>query len=157
MKIYVASSWRNSLQPWVVTLLREQGHEVYDFRNPPGGSGFSWREIDPAWECWSPQKFRDALEHPVAIDGFSTDMNALLDADCCVLVMPCGRSAFLELGFAVGDGQETIVYWPEQAEPELMVKMADRIATSVEELLAVVAEASTRVAARADIHKGGAQ
>ena len=34
-KIYVASSWRNGYYPDVVDKLREAGHDVYDFRNPP--------------------------------------------------------------------------------------------------------------------------
>lgn len=33
-KIYVASSWRNSIQAEIVAALRAEGHEVYDFRNP---------------------------------------------------------------------------------------------------------------------------
>jgi hypothetical protein len=33
-KIYLASSWRNERQPELVRILREAGHEVYDFRNP---------------------------------------------------------------------------------------------------------------------------
>lgn len=40
-KIYVASSWRNPYFPEVVKRLRAEGHDVYDFRNPPhGGNGF---------------------------------------------------------------------------------------------------------------------
>lgn len=38
-KIYVASSWRNSFQQDVVKFLRDVGHEVYDFKNPPHGRG----------------------------------------------------------------------------------------------------------------------
>ena len=38
MHIYVASSWRNTYYPEVVTALREAGHDVYDFRNPPSGA-----------------------------------------------------------------------------------------------------------------------
>lgn len=34
MKIYVASSWKNRVQPHVVKMLRAFGHEVYDFKNP---------------------------------------------------------------------------------------------------------------------------
>lgn len=42
-KIYVASSWRNTFYPEVVARLREAGHDVYDFRNPPSGDpGFKW-------------------------------------------------------------------------------------------------------------------
>ena len=37
-KIYVASSWRNEYYPEVVEKLREAGHEVYDFRNPPSNA-----------------------------------------------------------------------------------------------------------------------
>ena len=33
-KIYLASSWRNERQPQAVQILRDAGHEVYDFRNP---------------------------------------------------------------------------------------------------------------------------
>ena len=40
-KIYVASSWRNEYYPEVVAKLREAGHEVYDFRNPPSPSSAS--------------------------------------------------------------------------------------------------------------------
>ena len=44
-KIYVASSWRNQYYPEVVKRLRHEGHEVYDFRNPPhGGNGFRWAD-----------------------------------------------------------------------------------------------------------------
>ncbi len=48
-KIYVASSWRNQYQPQVVSFLREQGHEVYDFRHPAGKTGFQWSQIDENW------------------------------------------------------------------------------------------------------------
>lgn len=47
-KIYVASSWRNVFQQDVVGILRDLGHEAYDFKNPPhGNGGFQWSDIDP--------------------------------------------------------------------------------------------------------------
>jgi hypothetical protein len=135
MKIYVASSWRNKKQPEVVTALRSLGHEVYDFRNPcPGDTGFQWSEIDPNWQSWSPPRFVEALEHPIAKDGFSKDMDSLIDADATVLVMPCGRSAHLELGYAVGAGQRTFILLSD-GEPELMYRMVDGLCCSIEELL----------------------
>jgi hypothetical protein len=46
MKLYVASSWRNPLQPTIVHALRRSGHEVYDFRNPKeGDTGFGWQQV----------------------------------------------------------------------------------------------------------------
>ena len=78
MNIYVASSWRNPWQPGVVKLLRNAGHEVYDFREPvPGERGFAWSDIDPDWQEWRPEVYRKALKHKVAEHGFSRDMTAL--------------------------------------------------------------------------------
>lgn len=135
MKIYVASSWRNQKQPEVVKALREAGHEVYDFRNPePGNHGFQWSEIDPNWQQWSPEQFREALHHSVAEKGFILDFDALRDCDAAVLVMPCGRSAHLELGFAVGAGKPTAILLSD-AEPELMYKMTWARCVNLEELL----------------------
>lgn len=37
--IYVASIWRNLYYPEVMKRLRAEGHQVYDFRNPPHGLG----------------------------------------------------------------------------------------------------------------------
>lgn len=136
--IYVASSWRNPLQQGVLLALRAAGFEVYDFRNPaPNEHGFSWRETDPDgnWMDWTPEEFRTALGHPVSEKGFKFDMDALMACDQCVLVLPCGRSAHLELGYAVGAGKETFVLMLEQSEPELMYKMVDHICLNMHELL----------------------
>ena len=135
MKIYVASSWRNTHQQDVVRFLRNLGHEVYDFRNPaPGNTGFHWGEIDPEWQQWDAQRFRLGLEHPISDRGFDCDMQALRGCDACVLVLPCGRSAHLELGWAAGAGKQTVVYLADDNEPELMYKMASAIALSLPEV-----------------------
>ena len=135
-KIYVASSWRNAYQPDVVIALRKVGYEVYDFRQPkPGNHGFHWSEIDKAWQSWSATQFREALSHPIAESGFDSDMNALEACDICVLVLPCGRSAHLEAGFAAGAGKPTLIYIPEPQEPELMYKIADCVCVTLDELL----------------------
>lgn len=59
-KIYVASSWRNPYYPEVVSRLRQEGHEIYDFRNPPhGGNGFRWTEIDENAPNWSFEEYSE--------------------------------------------------------------------------------------------------
>jgi hypothetical protein len=137
MRVYVASSWRNAYQQDVVKHLREAGHEVYDFKHPkPDDEGFHWSEIDPNWRLWTPYAFRAALEHPLAQLGFAQDRLALEMADITVLVLPCGRSAHLELGYAVAQKQRTVVLMLEPDTPELMYKFCERICFSVEELLA---------------------
>ena len=134
MNVYVASSWRNDYQPDVVARLREEGHDVYDFRNPAeGDNGFHWSEIDPEWKAWKWDEFIKSLQHPVAQAGFKKDMDALRAADATVLVMPCGRSAHLELGYAIGAGQTTVILL-EDGEPELMYLMADFVTGSLEQV-----------------------
>lgn len=136
MKVYVASSWRNMLQQGIVHVLRAAGFEVYDFRHPvPGNNGFSWSEIDPNWKEWTPEQHIAALDHPIAVKGFMHDMKALRECDICVLVLPCGRSAHLELGYAVGAGKRTYVLETEKCEPELMYAMCTRVVTSIADLL----------------------
>ena len=141
-RIYVASSWRCAEQPAVVAALREHGHEVYDFRNPGGmfggvWSGFAWSEIDPEWLGWTIDAYRNRLDHQRAIQGFSADFAAMQWADTFVLVLPCGRSAHLELGWAVGAGKRTAILLSQNGfEPELMYRMVDRLATSLDEVVA---------------------
>lgn len=136
MKVYVASSWRNTEQPAVVEALRRVGHEVYDFRNPaPEAEGFRWSAIDPDWQSWSPERFREALEHPLAIAGETRDREALEACEACVLILPCGRSAHLELGYAIGAGKRTAVLLSAE-EPELMYRMVDRLCLDLDEVLA---------------------
>lgn len=132
MKIYVASSWRNSYQPSVVAYLVARGHEVYDFRHPaPGNDGFQWRECDPYWQTWSASEYRAALQHPIAQSGFKLDMDALRWCDACVLVLPCGRSAHLEAGWAAGAGKRVVILLDATFEPELMYLMTAAVVSTL--------------------------
>ena len=135
-RIYVASSWRNPDQPGIVAALRADGHEVYDFRNPkPGDEGFHWSEIDPEWLGWTPKPYRDLLDHPIAVDGFASDFAAMAWADTFVLALPCGRSAHLEAGWAIGQGKPTaILLHEDKFEPELMYRMAALVAVDLAEV-----------------------
>lgn len=147
MKIYVASSWRCSYQPWVVLRLRELGHEVYDFRGCDTGwggandrvgipGGFSWSEVDPNWKDWPNDipRYLVGLNHPRSVEGFNRDMDALKRADACILVNPCGQSAHAELGWACGAGKLTAAWCPEIREPDLMLKMAGLITANWDDI-----------------------
>ena len=140
-KIYVASSWRNKYYPEVVEALRAKGHEVYDFRNPPhGGNGFRWTDIDEKALEWSFDEYSEGLHHPKAERQFKADMEALEWADTCVLVLPSGRSAHTEAGWMAGAGRRVFVYIPEMQEPELMYKLFDGVAGSMEDLLEAIGQ-----------------
>lgn len=142
MKIYVASSWRNPFQPWVVEELRKAGNETYDFRNPKeGDSGFDWRDtglktIDG--QCL-PEHLQRALKQPRAVEGFTSDFDAMKWADACVLVLPCGNSAHLEAGWMAGAGKKTFVFATNVLiVPELMYGLLGRMYLNLDELKAAL-------------------
>lgn len=135
-RVYVASSWRNVYQPSVVSDLLHAGHHVYDFRNPPGKAGFKWSDIELDWKSWDMGHYRELLTtHREAAHGFVADMRGLEWSDTCLLVLPCGRSAHLEAGYAKGRGKRLIIFIPEPIEPDLMYLMSDTICLSMAEVL----------------------
>lgn len=139
MTLYIASSWRNEFYPDVVKALREVGHKVYDFRNPPsGGHGFKWSDIAENYMEWSPEEYKRQLKHPKAESQFKNDIEAMRSCDACVLVLPCGRSAHTEAGRFAGAGKKVFVYIPTKQEPELMYKLFDDVSTSMNVLIAVL-------------------
>lgn len=167
--VYVASSWRNPVQPLVVKTLQGEGVDCYDFRNPPNGAGFGWEQVGrkptpcpcnhtrgahgfcgahgeaptlgrgcscPRPDTVPMDEYLTMLDHPRAIEGFEADFTAMQRADTFVLVLPCGRSAHLELGWAVGAGKRTAILLDDPCTPELMYRMVDHVATTLDGLLA---------------------
>ena len=55
-------------------------------------------------------------------------------ADAGVLLLPCGRSAHLELGYLIGQGKPTSILLTD-GEPELMYSLASRLCCDTNELL----------------------
>lgn len=134
-RIYVASSWRNKYQPEVVSKLVDFGHEIYDFRNPPGKAGFQWKDIEESWQTWTMERYRELLTTTAdAAFGYTADRRAMQWADTCLLVLPCGRSAHLEAGYFHGANKRLIIYIPEPIEPDLMYLMADYICLTMDEV-----------------------
>ncbi|MCL2464224.1 MAG: hypothetical protein FWF28_04050 [Micrococcales bacterium] len=157
MRVYVASSWRNERQPEVVAALREAGQEVYDFRTSgPGERGFSWRDVGLAPERTAPgagdtvpaDDYLAALRHPVARAGFDVDFAAMQWSEACVLVLPCGRSAHLELGWAVAAGRWTAILLDDPCVPELMYAAVDLVTPRLADIVSWVQQAPREDAMR---------
>lgn len=145
--VYVASSWRCEMQPAVIALLRDARIDHYDFRNPPGRTGFSWSDVMLAFDIEAQLvdqgDYLRGLDDPIAEAGFLSDFEAMQRADTFVLVLPCGRSAHLELGWAVGAGKRTAILLDgPQVTPELMYKMVDHIFTDAIDLVGWLAVAN---------------
>lgn len=125
-RIYLASSWKNRLQPNLLAHLRAVGHEVYDFRNPlPGDCGFSWKQVGLERDEEGKVTLRNlvaAHSHGAAAKGFRLDFAGMCRSDACVLLLPSGNSAHLEAGWMAGRGKPVFVYADRSAkiEPELM-------------------------------------
>lgn len=136
-RIYLASSWRNEFQPTLVQYLRQNGHQVYDFRNPPNGiQGFAWSVIDRGWKDWTAAEYvRQLTTSEIAARGYLSDLRGMEWADTCVLLLPSGRSAHLEAGWFAGRGKRLIILTQDGEEPELMALMANAIVTGPDELL----------------------
>jgi hypothetical protein len=140
-KIYVASSWRNSSLDNVNARLRRAGIDTYDFREH---GGFHWQDVFPDWgNGWPDHGEMDAamvlagMDSPPAERGFERDRDALDLCRALVLVLPCGNSAHLELGYAVGVGKPACVLLPDgPVRPDLMWKLADLITADLHEMTA---------------------
>ena len=104
---------------------------MYDFRE----DGFRWEEIDENWKDWDLTTYVNALDRLEAEKGYARDFRALKWADVLVVVLPCGSSAHLEAGWAIGNGKPTCILLSEDNfRADLMYKMADHIALTMESL-----------------------
>lgn len=135
-KIYLASSWRNLPKvKEAVEQLRDVGHEVYDFTEIP----FQYSDVDPNWQNWSVVDYCNSFNHPTVIEGFERDQAGLEWCDTLVLLLPCGRSAHLEAGYAIGARKDVFAVIEQKQEPELMYGLMTGIVLSVKELIETIA------------------
>lgn len=94
MKVYIASSWKNERYEAVCAELRNAGHTILCWREQPF--------IDPNWEKWTSEQFIAAMNTDVFVAGCKKNLDLMYQADVVLLLLPCGRSAHLEMGWAVG-------------------------------------------------------
>ncbi|KFN07251.1 MULTISPECIES: hypothetical protein [Paenibacillus] len=140
-KIYIASSWKNAEQVQTLAAqLREVGFQVDDFTDDSRGRFvFHYSEFAGLEEL-------DAisfLQHDQARRAFNEDKKWLDWADAVVLLLPAGRSAHLEAGYAKGCGKRLVIYQPGRfptGEFDVMYGFADLITASFADMVAFLAE-----------------
>lgn len=122
MKLYIASSWRNSLYEEILKKTREMGFEVYDFKQSE--TAFAWEDVfdTPFWRELPTEELFQGLKDPSAKRAYAADMKALKDADMLFLLLSAGRSAHWEGGVAHAMGKPIVIYAPpgEKIELELV-------------------------------------
>ena len=112
MKIYIASSWSNPFLNDIVSILRDWNHQVHDFRANGGN-----RLGGPAGSLDSVMSF---LHLPSTQTSYQLQCAALVEAEVLLCVLPCGRSAHVELGMALGLSIPVVLLVHDGIEPDLM-------------------------------------
>lgn len=111
--IYLIGSLRDKNVPVLAKTLREAGHTVFDDWYAAGP------EADDYWRDYEKQRgrsYNEALQGYAANHVFEFDKKHLIQADTVILLMPCGRSGHIELGWAIGQGAKGYVLYPETPE-----------------------------------------
>jgi uncharacterized ferredoxin-like protein len=122
--------------------MRHAGHDVYDFTQPaPGRAAFAWSMIDPSWPNWTVARFREEMNHPLAVAGFTNDYNAMRQADCCVLISAdSARTSHMQAGYFLG-AKKPLYILLSHDKPELLYRAATAICLNIVDLLAAVGAA----------------
>ena len=110
MKIYLASSWKNTgavLE--MAALLRREGHTVDAFCEEGREVSFNWSDLfgDMDTEGLDITEYNaiDMMDNWMVQDAFMFDKQQLDWADAVIMMLPCGNSAHMEAGYAVGKGK----------------------------------------------------
>lgn len=129
--IYLIGSLRNARVPEIANELRADGHEVFDDWYAAGP------EADDKWRDYEKGRghsFRQALSGYAARHVFTYDRGHLSRANAVVLVLPCGKSGHLELGWAIGRGAPGFILLDSPERWDVMYLFADGVVETVEEL-----------------------
>lgn len=121
MKIYLIGSLRNSKIPEIANEIRSHGFEVFDDWYAPGP------EADDYWKNYEEVRGRnylEALEGHAAKHIYEFDKKHLDESDCAVMVLPCGKSGHLELGYTIGSGKPGYILLDTPDRWEVMYQFA---------------------------------
>lgn len=135
-KVYLVGSMRNPQVEAVAAALRSTGHSVFDDWISPGPeTDVLWRE----YELRRGRTFTQALAGKHAQDVFEFDKRHIDESDTVILVLPAGKSAHMELGYAIGTGKEGYILLDGEPERyDIMYAFATQVFNHVDEMMAVV-------------------
>ena len=131
-KIYLASSWKRKETVSVMhDILVKRGHEADSFcRTDSKRVSFNWDELveimyNEGIDIRSANAIR-MVDHWRVKEAFKEDKKYIDWADTLIMLMPCGRSAHLEAGYAAGTGKKLyIIGGFEPGEFEVMYGFGD--------------------------------
>ena len=135
--IYMVGSLRNGKMPEIANKLAAAGYDAFADWHAAG------YEADDKWQEHEQSRgrtYREALYGYHARDVFEFDLTHINRCDFVVLILPCGKSGHLELGWALGRGKPGFVLFDKEPERwDVMYQFANAVCFSVDELLVELA------------------
>lgn len=136
MKIYLASSWKNAaLVKNIKERLEAEGNEVDAFCDTSAGRFvFSFDQL-PA--NISEHNAISIFNFPPVNRAFQEDKKWLDWSEATLLILPAGKSAHLEAGYAKGQGKRLVIYQEDfpNGEFDVMYGFADLITDDINEVV----------------------
>jgi hypothetical protein len=132
LRVYIASSFKNSLLATIATAVEGAGHEPFAWWV---GDGIPERLFPHA--TMTPAEYVRTLYDPPVRHKFQLDKAALDECDVGVLLLPAGASAHAEATYLRhGLGKPVIAFLGEGFKPDLMHRLFDNgFVTSIPDLL----------------------
>lgn len=132
LQVYLAGSLRNPRVPIIAMDLRAAGYDVMDDWYAAGATA------DDSWQAYETARghsYEEALRGRAAQNTFLFDKAHLDLSDLLIAVLPCGKSAHLEMGYFVGQGKPVFILQEGvQGRFEIMPNFVTKVFNSLEEL-----------------------
>ncbi len=142
IRVYLIGSLRNrEVVQAIAAELRSAGYEVFDDWLAPGP------EADDKWKEYEEARghtYEEALQGWAATQVFEFDHYHIHRSDIGILVMPCGKSGHLELGYMLGIGKRAYVLMDKPDRWDVMYQFATNVFFTPEALIAGLPYATDR-------------
>ena len=133
MLVYLVSSLKNKRVVEMANALEVSGITPFTDWQCPGPDADDFLRDHYAARG---KTFLDAMASPAVECIWQFDKHWLDKANACVMLMPCGKSGHLELGYALGKGKPSYIFYDEVPERiDVMHRYATGLFFSMDELI----------------------
>lgn len=132
-KVYIGGSLSNPAIVQVTKELQDAGIYAFSEWYTPGPEAdVLWRDYERALGY----SYKEALKRPAAVNTFNFDKRHIDECNVFLMVLPCGKSAHMELGYAIGSGKRGFILMPEEPERwDVMYGFAEAVVSTTKELI----------------------
>lgn len=111
-KVYIIGALKNDNIPDIAQQLRPK-YDAFDQWITPGPVADQYLFDYAKHRGWN---YKEALTCYAAINNFEFDKRHIDSSDIVIIVMPCGKSGHLELGYSIGAGKEAHILFDKEPE-----------------------------------------